>query len=90
MEKIDFHSEFQLQSALLKQKTLCSTKSGNSSRPNTSSTVPACLPGLNQTPLCVEWKCLSLGNDFSRVDKSQHGDLQLGEQPFGYAEPCLH
>lgn len=59
-------------------------------RPSTSGTVPACLPGLNQNPLCVEWKCLSLGNDFSRVDKSQHGDLQLGEQPFGYAEPCLH
>lgn len=27
---------------------------------------------------------------FPRVDKSQHGDLQLGEQPFGYAEHCSH
>lgn len=54
-----------------------------------ASTVPAFLPGLNQIPFCVKWKCLSLGNDFSRVDKSQHGDLQLGEQPFGYTEPCL-
>lgn len=50
--------------------------------------LPVCLVSI-RPPLC-QWKCLSLGNDFSRVDKSQHGDLQLGEQPFGYAEHCLH
>lgn len=31
-------------------RVLCSTKLGNGSRPSTCSTVPACLPGLNQTP----------------------------------------
>lgn len=27
--------------------------------------------------LRVEWKCLSLGNDFLHVDKPQQGDVQL-------------
>lgn len=38
-------------------------------------------PSLNQS-LCGI-KVPELGNDFPHVDKSQHGDLQLGEQPFG-------
>lgn len=75
-----------LQSAFSTHSTLLQPKSGIRTRPGPSCTVP----GLNQSPLCVEWNRLSLGNDFSRVDKSQHGDLQLGEQPFGYTEPCLH
>ena len=46
--------------------------------------------GSIRSPFCVEWECLSHSNDFPCVDKSQHGDLQLTEQPFGYTEPCSH
>lgn len=44
-------------------------------------------PFLNQSLGGIEVP--ELGNDFPHVDKSQHGDVQLGEQPFGYLGPGL-
>jgi len=38
-------------------------------------------PSLNQSLCGIQEP--ELGNDFLHVDKPQHGDLQLGEQPFG-------
>lgn len=82
-------------SSYFTEQRLCSTKPGIGGHPKTTRLVPASLLGhyQNPPPLSFVWNgsaSVSITIFFSRVDKSQHGDLQLGEQPFGYVEPCLH
>lgn len=53
------------------------------SRKSNPNTAPLQAAYLSQSPCGI---VPGRSNDFPHVDKSQHGDLQRGEQPFGYSQ----